>query len=96
MNVNVSYNDTHNGIRYNCSINRPLKKTNCTEACDLNGQPVVCQIFKHIRRRKGYTCTAYRDGDQEELDIDHDVYNTIYEETVTTGCQCFAQDSGSA
>ena len=93
VNINKSLNETRNGIRYNCTINKPLKRTECVESCDLNGRPVVCQIYKAIRRRKGYTCVPYRDGDQEDMDDDVSSFTATNNETVTTGCQCFTPDS---
>jgi hypothetical protein len=94
VNIKKTFNDTHNGIRYNCTINKPLKQTECVESCDLNGQPVVCQIYKAIKRRKGYTCVLYRDGDQQNMDNTVSTSrSTIYNETVTTGCQCYTPES---
>ena len=93
MNLNKFFNETRNGIHYNCTINRPLKRTECVDSCDLNGQPVLCQIYKSIRRRKGYTCVAYGDSEHDDMDNNVSTYTTTHEEIVTTGCQCYTPDT---
>lgn len=86
-----SINHTRNGIRYNCTIKKPLKGTTCVESCeDDNGEQLQCHILKHIPRRKGYTCVAYRDGDQADISYDVDSYTTTFNEVVTTGCKCYS------
>lgn len=44
-----------------------------------------------IRRRKGYTCTAYED--QDIVDGYKESFTKINEETVSKGCDCFVPDS---
>jgi hypothetical protein len=92
-NVRKVFNATHDGMRYRCTIKRPLKQTQCTESCVIDDVPVRCQVYKHIRRRKGYTCVPYTDGDQAGLNVDDYAINRTYKETVTSGCRCFAGQS---
>ena len=95
INKEVQYNDTHAGLRYNCTINKPLKQTSCIPTCTISQTPVVCQVHKNIRRRKGFTCVLYRDGDQAdpfETPVEYS-YSAIFEEMVTSGCQCYVENS---
>ena len=88
QNIHKSVNISQNGVQYNCTINKALKQTQCNESCDIDGEPVVCQVFMAIPRRKGYTCIRIVD-DPTQL-TPEDYIEKTFNEVVTTGCQCFA------
>ena len=88
VNIIKSYNVARDGVRYNCTIKKPLKQTLCNETCDIDA-PVVCQVHKMIDRRKGFVCIPLDPNERNES------YETTFPETVTTGCQCFRPDLSS-
>lgn len=86
--VYKTFNLTKNGVEYNCTINRAIKQTECVDSCNINGQPVVCQIYKFIERKKRYTCvpiTQTRTTMEESTNNIH----PLYDEIITSGCKCF-------